>query len=166
MKLRVDINKSTYRYPDDQKCSSESSSSLFRVFKLYQTWSKVEEIWLNVKSEIFYNPLVKTPKIQFSMNICVWLWIRNAIKSYSKHFLISRPVSIGSQIISRSRSQIKSSNSLALMMSVSSGLRYSGKAVSTTGVRSNTCVWFMSFGKSVECLNWCWMSNVCYCYLF
>ena len=56
------------------------------LFELYQTWNKVEEIWLNVKSEIFYNPLVKTHKIQFSMNICIQLWIRNAIKSYSEHF--------------------------------------------------------------------------------
>ena len=23
-------------------------------------------------------------------------------------------------------------------------------------------VWFMSFGQSVECPNWCWMSNICY----
>ena len=22
------------------------------------------------------------------------------------------------------------------------------------------------FGQSVECWNWCWMSNICYCFLF
>ena len=27
-------------------------------------------------------------------------------------------------------------------------------------------VWFMSFGQSVECRNWCRLSNICYCYLF
>ena len=27
-------------------------------------------------------------------------------------------------------------------------------------------VWFMSFGQSVECPNWCRMSNICYCFLF
>ena len=27
-------------------------------------------------------------------------------------------------------------------------------------------VWFMSFGQSDEFRNWCWMSNICYCYLF
>ena len=27
-------------------------------------------------------------------------------------------------------------------------------------------VWFMSFGQSIECRNWCWMSNICHCYLF
>ena len=26
-------------------------------------------------------------------------------------------------------------------------------------------VWFMSFGQGVECQNWCWMSNICYCEL-
>ena len=26
--------------------------------------------------------------------------------------------------------------------------------------------WFLSFGKRVECRNWCWMSNIYYCYLF
>ena len=25
---------------------------------------------------------------------------------------------------------------------------------------------FMSFGQSVACRNCCWMSNICYCYLF
>ena len=24
----------------------------------------------------------------------------------------------------------------------------------------------MSFGQSIECRNWCWMSNIFYCYLF
>ena len=27
-------------------------------------------------------------------------------------------------------------------------------------------VWFMSFGQSIECQNWYWMSNICYCYFF
>ena len=31
--------------------------------------------------------------------------------------------------------------------------------------KKSTYVWFMSFGQSVECRNWCWMSNICYCYL-
>ena len=35
--------------------------------------------------------------------------------------------------------------------------RYSEKA---------TSVWFLSFGQSGECRNWCWMSNIWYCYLF
>ena len=26
-------------------------------------------------------------------------------------------------------------------------------------------VWFMSFGQSVECQTWCWMSNICFCYI-
>ena len=27
-------------------------------------------------------------------------------------------------------------------------------------------VWFMLFGQNVKCWNWCWMSNICFCYLF
>ena len=27
-------------------------------------------------------------------------------------------------------------------------------------------VWFMLFGRSVKCRNWCWMSNIFYRYLF
>ena len=29
----------------------------------------------------------------------------------------------------------------------------------------HTYVWFMSFGQSAESQNWCWMSNICYCFL-
>ena len=26
--------------------------------------------------------------------------------------------------------------------------------------------WFMSFGQGLECRNWYWIPNICYCYLF
>ena len=34
------------------------------------------------------------------------------------------------------------------------------------GLEEKAYFWVMSFGQSIECWNWCWMSNICYCHLF
>ena len=44
--------------------------------------------------------------------------------------------------------------------------RYIIFAILATLICNMFIVWFMSFGLGVECWNWCWMSNICYCCSF